>query len=213
MRFISIGQWMLGATVVIAGLAAAPAQAAGVPGMGTWETTLQARDLDGNGVTDAFYDTEFDVTWLRDATAGPMTWSDASTWASSLAFGGYSDWRLPNSDQCQGYDCTASEMGHLWYGALGNVAPGPMNNTGGFENLVSDVYWSGTLTLNAPTSSQIFNTQDGSQYGYYVLQTYYATAVRTGDISLVPEPETYALMLAGLAGMALLAPAKHHRRN
>ncbi|MBK6865253.1 MAG: PEP-CTERM sorting domain-containing protein [Ideonella sp.] len=28
-------------------------------------------------------------------------------------------------------------------------------------------------------------------------------AVTNGDVGMVPEPETYALMLAGLAGLAL----------
>ena len=31
----------------------------------------------------------------------------------------------------------------------------------------------------------------------------YATAVRDGDVAAVPEPETDALMLAGLASLAL----------
>jgi hypothetical protein len=40
-----------------------------VPGQGTWQTTLQARDLDGDGQIDAFYDTVLNITWLRDANA------------------------------------------------------------------------------------------------------------------------------------------------
>jgi hypothetical protein len=68
-----------------------------VSGQGTWETTLQARDLDGNGQTDAFYDTKLDITWLRNASlSGAMNWSNAMSWASSLDFGGHSDWRLPS---------------------------------------------------------------------------------------------------------------------
>lgn len=35
---------------------------------GTWRTTLQARDLDGNlATTEAYYDTVLNVTWLADA--------------------------------------------------------------------------------------------------------------------------------------------------
>jgi hypothetical protein len=34
---------------------------------------LQARDLDGNGITDAFYDTTLNITWLRDAHVNGRT--------------------------------------------------------------------------------------------------------------------------------------------
>lgn len=43
--------------------AASLAQAAPIPGQGTWETTLQGRDLDGNfGSFEAYYDTVLDIT-------------------------------------------------------------------------------------------------------------------------------------------------------
>lgn len=42
-------------------------QAAPVSGQGTWETTLLPRDLTGDGVPDAYYDTVLDITWLADA--------------------------------------------------------------------------------------------------------------------------------------------------
>lgn len=34
---------------------------------GIAQAALQDRDLDGDSVVDAFYDTDFDITWLRDA--------------------------------------------------------------------------------------------------------------------------------------------------
>ena len=43
------------------------AQAAGVSGQGTWETTLQARDINHDGTVDAYYDSELHITWLTDA--------------------------------------------------------------------------------------------------------------------------------------------------
>jgi hypothetical protein len=121
------------------------AQAAPVSGQGTWETTLQARDLDGDGVTDAFYDTELNVTWLRNANAnGTMNWKAAQVWASNLVVGGFSGWRLPllvdtgalgcsAFDNSGGTDCgfnvqtksgsnVYSEMAHLYYETLGNKA-------------------------------------------------------------------------------------------
>jgi len=70
--------------------------AAGVPGQGTWQTTLQPRDLDGDGAIDAFYDTELNITWLRNANVNGIQFLDnALAWAKGLRIGGYSDWRLP----------------------------------------------------------------------------------------------------------------------
>ena len=127
--------------------------AAPVSGQGTWETTLQARDLDGNGVTDAFYDTLLDITWLRDANVNSyQTWDNAKTWVNNLDFGGYEDWRLPtmldtanlgcDSIAFSGTDCgynvqtidgniVYSEMAHLYYVTLNNI---PSRNTSGESN-------------------------------------------------------------------------------
>jgi hypothetical protein len=114
---------------------------ASVPGRGTWQTTLQPRDLDGDGVADAFYDTVLNVTWLRDLGAGGLQfWDDGNAWVKGLRIGGYSDWRLPTmkdtgSAGCNpgfaGTDCgfnvktldsnqTLSELGHLMLETLGN---------------------------------------------------------------------------------------------
>ena len=117
----------------MAGAVAAAAMLIG----GAAQASLVARDLNGDTVTDAFYDSDLNVTWLRDANVnGLMNWTTAVSWADGFNFGGYSDWRLPTSDTCEGFNCTGSEMGHLWYVELGNQA-GQMTNTGGFQNLES----------------------------------------------------------------------------
>jgi len=74
------------------------ALAAGVPGQGIWETSLQARDLDGNAGNgpEAFYDTVLDITWLRNADVnGLMRWDTAVSWAAGLDVNGIRGWRLP----------------------------------------------------------------------------------------------------------------------
>ncbi len=87
----------LAALWVTSGLLLGSAAIAGpVSGQGTWESTLQARDLDGNlgNGAEAFYDTTLDVTWLAAGSATTANWVTASAWAQQSRYG-LSDWRLP----------------------------------------------------------------------------------------------------------------------
>jgi hypothetical protein len=124
--------------------------ATAVPGQGTWETTLQGRDLDSNLTTvEAYYDSALNITWLADgnyatssgyAISGWMNWAAANAWAASLdPYGsGITGWRLPDTidvgndgvtytNLFQGVDAgfnitTHSEMSHMFYVTLGNTA-------------------------------------------------------------------------------------------
>lgn len=179
------------------------------------QATLVARDIANYGVagvTDAFYDTDLNITWLRDANInGQMTFDTAKSWADQLVIGAFSDWRLPtsvsylhpNDPICTSYNCIESEMGHLFYTELGSTAP-HFVNTGSFLNVGSSGYWSGTEKVVSSGSSRqafAFTTQSGSQYTAGIGERYLAMAVHQGDVlavTTVPEPETYALLLAGL---------------
>ena len=236
---IAAGAALLGAT---------SAQATGVPGQGTWETTLQGRDLDGNALNgpEAFYDTALNITWLRNANAaGLMNWVTANAWANSLVVGGIGGWRLPTmldtgNPGCDfsyagGTDCgynvqtrsggtTFSEMGHLFYVTLGNkafcdpalstidscVGPQPgwgLTNTGNFQNMQPAYYWS-ALGFDAGIV-WTFRTNEGSQVLDLKDYARNALAVRPGDVAApVPEPQTLALLLAGLGALLLV-----HRRR
>src|SRR3989344_3911374 len=188
-------RWAATALIVVALGATSLAHAASVSGQGTWETTLQGRDLDGNLSTfEAYYDTSLNITWLANALyAGTtMNWTTATTWAAGLnPYGsGIAGWRLPTTidvgnEGCtytnpyQGVDCrynitTLSEMSHMFYTTLGDLAyydtagvgPQPgygLSNTGPFSNVQSFYYWS--ATEYAPTTSHawIFFFSNGSQ--------------------------------------------------
>ena len=185
---------------------------------GAAQAALQDRDLDGDTVVDAFYDTDLNITWLRDANVnGVMNWASAVAWADGFSFGGLSDWRLPASDtSCSFSNCTGSEMGHLYYVELGNSFGSPPMNTGDFQNLPhNDSAWSGTdYSSDGPRGgfAWVFDLMvGGGQQGLDLKdQPGYAMAVRPGDVPAVPEPETYALMLVGLAAVAL---ARRQRRR
>ena len=233
---VATGAALLGATA---------AQAAGVPGQGTWETTLQGRDLDGNALNgpEAFYDTALNVTWLRNGNVnGLMNWDDANAWANSLVVGGIGDWRLPtmvdtgdpgcDDSDAGGTDCgfnvqtrsgatTYSEMAHLFYETLGNKAlcdpalstinhcvqqPGyGLSNTANFQSLQSYPYWSGLVYAPDTRVAWGFFTNLGLQAPLFRTERLYALAVHPGDVAPpIPEPQTLALMLAGLGALLLV---------
>ena len=190
---------------------------------------LQARDLDRDGAADAYYDSAQRITWLADANLaaaqghgsafgpGAMSWPQASAWAASLDVESVTGWRLPRSfvpdlaGLCAGGDsaaCTGritfeSELSRLWdqVGAGGPFA----NNSFG--------YWTGnTYTpVGEPTHfyAQIFSFDSGQRAMTDELSVpaLHAWAVHDGDVGIspVPEPSTYALLLAGVAMVIVVA--------
>ena len=92
-------------------------QAVPVSAQGTWETTLQGRDLDGNAATfEAYYDTTLNITWLADAnyartvgasSNGRMTLNQALYWVNNLNVNGVTGWRIPTMLDTGRRGCTA----------------------------------------------------------------------------------------------------------
>lgn len=247
---------MLGNIAAVCCLAAGGAAAAPVYGQGTWETTLQARDLDGNAANgpEAFYDTTLNVTWLREGSRrsgnpGFYDWSGAKNWAE-FDWYGLTGWRLPaiidtgalgcgfiEFSRAGGTDCgynvltksgnlsqyesgqsIFSELAHLFYITLGNVAmyaPGTgigpqdnfgLGNTGSFRNLQPFGYWSGTENVLDTGRAYYFRMNNGGQDIAVKSNLLYAIAVRDGDVLIptsVPEPQSLLLALLGLAAAAI----------
>jgi hypothetical protein len=216
------------------------AQAGPVSGQGTWQTTLQGRDIDGNGSTDAFYDTQLNITWLANFnTNGSMNWSTANTWATTNSFFGLGGWRLPTTNDTgasgcdfanSGTDCgfnvqtstgnaVNSEMAHLYYVTLGNLAAfdasgNPqsgfgLTNTANLVDFQSSAYWSGTVYALNSNDAWLFLTgtfnSSGLQGNDVKDFALYAVAVRPGDVGAsVPLPPTAALMLLMFGAMVLI---------
>lgn len=178
----------------------------------------------------AIYDPNSNLTWLADANAnGAMTWEAANSWAAGLTLGGADDWRLPNTTQpdagcdsqsgsvSDGYNCTGSEMGNLFYNVLGGEAGKSITTTHNanfdlFSNVQSLIYWSAT---DAPVTNYAwgFNMDFGFQGDVNKTTSHYAWAVRSGDVSAssaVPEPT--ALSLIGIGAVGLFAARSRRAR-
>jgi hypothetical protein len=151
-----------------------------------------------------------------------MNWADANTWAEDLVLGGFSDWRLPTILQpdlscgnqssgggATGYNCTGSEMGHLFYSDLGVAAGNPItsstsSNYALFSNVQAGAYWSNVDEYApAPNLAWFFYAFNGNQNHNYKYAGIYAWAVRPGDVAAVPLPGAVWLFGSGL--MVLLA--------
>lgn len=241
----------IGRIVAILAATTVPAFGNPVAGQGTWQTTLQARDLDRNGVVDAFYDTELNITWLREVH-GPDIWDRENAWANSLKIGGIGNWRLPTmvdtgSPGCDfsvegGTDCGAnvqtetSEMAHLFYVTLGNksyCAPGSsgspdipfwcdtpqpgwgLTNTGDFQGLVGDDYWTGLIAYGSGGSTWFFSFFSGFQawHGGLVSRDL-SLAVHNGDAEReLPAPKSLPLTLVALFAALALTPTLRRRNQ
>ena len=126
------------------------------------------------------------------------------------------DFAYSGTDCGYNVDTASSEMAHLYFTELGNLSyytttgadsgafaggsnpNSTLDNVGPFTNFQSGYYWSGTEYAPNPSYAWYFSTNRGNQGNVVKAGSFYALAVRPGDVAAVPEAQTYALMLAGL---------------
>lgn len=179
-------------------------------------------------------DTSTNLMWLQDLNLtntmgiddmlygedkdGALLWSDAMTWADTLEFAGYDDWRLSTADaSCVDpvnagaltFNCTGSELGHLYYNSLGNIAMDLAPDLGPFTNIPTYAqFW--TATEYDANNAYDFHLSDGGQHIYTKDEVgpwwgsyTNVIAVRSLEPAPVPEPSMLSLMVAGLVGGSL----------
>ncbi len=111
-----------------------------------------------------------------------------------------------------GFNLANSEMGHLFYTELGNLAskhtdgsrPAEygLRNTGEFENLSDEYYYISSALYGS--FSWTFNMSDGRQVPLSIASTgndAAALTLRTGQVSAVPIPAAAWLLGSGLVGL------------
>ncbi len=151
---------------------------------------------------------------------GTMTWGGAQAWIGAMNaadYLGFNDWRLPiTNTSCGTFNCTSSEMSHLYYVELGNL--GLFGPTGDFQtaygllnkgpftafNSQTTLYWS--ITEYVPHySAWYFNMGLGQQAAAGTNSLFLsAMAVRSGDVVVAPVPIPSALGLFGLGLVGFL---------
>ncbi|HET7794840.1 MAG TPA: PEP-CTERM sorting domain-containing protein [Rhizobacter sp.] len=175
---------------------------------------LQARDIDGNGSVDAYYDVAQNLTWLADANyyatlgnpvgrnvfgqpmlPGQMTYTAALSFVDSLNVYGVDDWRLParllphggdNPIFCNATSCNPRMSSPSELSFLAGTLAG---TSGPFSNLQNGQYM--TLADNGGTSfapvMELRNMYTNTrQYTDELSNVYgFVWAVRTGDVGLV----------------------------
>lgn len=219
---------------------------------GLAHAALDGRDLNGDTVADAYYDTLQNMTWLADASLagsntfgisgfvypdGAMGYPAANQFIAAMNtahYLGQTTWRMPTalnqlatSEMCaRGWSpqpaCNTSEMGSLFYNTLGgtmgmDIATSTDPDLAKFSNLKSAWYFTTTEALGGRGNLVLdFHFDQGIQGNSITYRDYdFVWAVTSGDVGTpvgsVPEPETYALMLAGMGIVALRARRSNDR--
>lgn len=169
----------------------------------------------------SYFDSVRGVTWndWRLPSVSPI---NSANFNYNFGYDGSTDWGYNMGAPGTAYaGSTASELAHLYYVTLGNqgflTVAGEYStckknnsdclvNSGPFINLEHNIYWAGAINELGPYNAMYFGTLSGGQAPTNEgTVAFYVWAVRDGDVASIPEPETYAMFLAGLGLIGLIA--------
>lgn len=154
---------------------------------------------------------------------GTTTWQGGMAfinYLNSISYGGSSHWRLPTArhsffDQTDAINAQNgskkgeeySELFHseLMGGPYGSTIP----NTPTFDNEQNYAYWTGSeASENSAENAWFFGTNTGGQH-YFDKGTFVSVwAISNGQIAAVPEPESNAMLMAGLSLLGFMTRRK-----
>lgn len=185
----------------------------------------------GIAVTSGWWSARFEGSYGSSPSPdilGLMGWSDAQSFVQQLVVAGVTGWRLPvmtvplTPDHAQlaslgypdGYVQTCADIaGHIGDGYLCRGGASEMAGLVGHEALFLNLQIDGVFSLG--TSWQGRSGMTFAGYGDFSgAQSFFneqigvpvrAMYVHDGDVAPVPEPSTYALMLAGLGAVGFMA--------
>jgi len=195
-------------------------------GLAVYDTDL---DITWLADTQAAAGTVFDVNDGSGFDDGYLTWEQANAWTASLIVGGRSGWRLPTtftvdssctgdaagtapSAYSEGYNCSGSELGHLFYNELSGIAGNTIRASTDSDLALFSidqpalVFWSGTEY--GAQNAWWFRFGDGQQSISTKEAHYNVWAVLDGDVSAVPIPAAVWLFGSGFIGLVGFARRK-----
>ena len=169
----------------------------------------------------AYYDTESDLTWTADVNInGSKTIDEQLSFLSTFIIDGIGGWRIPNNTEINDIAFKNSDCSQITI----CLPIGPFNTDdwGG-----SRLWFQAHATTDGQGYSQMYAHGSDGKY-YFAVSLFWAEyypaymqgnsgtfaiwPVHTGDvaaISQVPEPGTYAMLLAGLGLIGFIGRRKN----
>lgn len=160
----------------------------------------------------AYYDTETNLTWAIPVEA--KTISEQVEFVSNLVIDGIGDWKIPGSREFFTFTYSNSTCPDTFFGCPPHLPLPPL------DAHLPEYGWSTYWVNLGPNLYPWITHYDGAVivdeilYGAYrptlldsipyidLMTRASVWPVHTGDVALIPEPATYAMLLAGLGLMA-----------